>query len=134
MSFAGKVLVVDDDAHIRQALQATLEGAGYSVRVAEDGRQGVDLCRSWRPDLVLMDLIMPVMDGHLASIEIKYDDELKDTKLVILTADPAEDSRSEGLGHGADAYVRKPFHGGELVKLVDSLLHPLGRSSAVPEA
>ncbi|HTB34203.1 MAG TPA: response regulator [bacterium] len=121
-----KILVVDDELHIRQALQASLETEGYLVQTAENGKEGVEKCRSWRPALVILDVRMPVMDGHLASIEIKYDERLKDTRLVFLTANADEDSRSIGLGHGADSYLTKPFKVEELLKRVDDILHPLG--------
>jgi DNA-binding response OmpR family regulator len=122
-----KILVVDDEEHIRQALQASLESAGYEVKTAENGKLGVELCRSFRPDLVVMDVRMPVMDGHMASIEIKYDEDLKNTRLVFLTANADEDSRSLGLGHGADSYLTKPFKVDELLRRVEEILHPLGR-------
>lgn len=121
-----KVLVVDDEQHIRAALQASLESAGYEVLTAENGKDGVDKCKSWKPALVLMDVRMPVMDGHMASIEIKYDDELKGTKLIFLTANADEDSRSLGLGHGAESYLTKPFKVDDLLKRIDEVLHPLG--------
>ncbi|HXC65745.1 MAG TPA: response regulator, partial [bacterium] len=91
--------------------------------------------RAWRPALVILDVRMPVMDGHLASIEIKYDERLKDTRLVFLTANADEDSRSIGLGHGADSYLTKPFKVEELLKRVDEILHPLGsREEKAPDA
>jgi two-component system alkaline phosphatase synthesis response regulator PhoP len=121
-----KILIVDDELHIRQALQASLESEGYQVQSAENGKEGVEKCRAWRPALVILDVRMPVMDGHLASIEIKYDERLKDTRLVFLTANADEDSRSLGLGHGADSYLTKPFKVEELLKRVDEILHPLG--------
>jgi two-component system alkaline phosphatase synthesis response regulator PhoP len=121
-----KILVVDDELHIRQALQASLESEGYLVQTAENGKEGVEKCRAWRPALVILDVRMPVMDGHLASIEIKYDERLKDTRLVFLTANADEDSRSIGLGHGADSYLTKPFKVEDLLKRVDEILHPLG--------
>ena len=121
-----KILVVDDELHIRQALQAALEGEGYEVQTAQDGKEGVDKCRVWRPALVLMDVRMPVMDGHMASIEIKYDGDLKNTRLVFLTANADEDSRSLGLGHGAECYLTKPFKVKLLLKRIDEILHPLG--------
>jgi len=130
-----KILVVDDELHIRQALQASLETEGYQVQTAENGKEGVEKCRSWRPALVILDVRMPVMDGHLASIEIKYDERLKDTRLVFLTANADEDSRSIGLGHGADSYLTKPFKVEELLKRVDEILHPLGsREEKAPDA
>ena len=121
-----KILVVDDELHIRQALQASLESEGYTVQTAENGKQAVEKCRAWRPALVLMDVRMPVMDGHMASIEIKYDNELKNTRLIFLTANADEDSRSIGLGHGAESYMTKPFKVEELLKRITEVLHPLG--------
>ncbi len=125
-----KVLVVDDEPHIREALQASLESAGYEVQTAENGKDGVEKCRAWKPALVLMDVRMPVMDGHMASIEIKYDNELKATKLVFLTANADEDSRSLGLGHGAESYLTKPFKVDDLLRRIDEILHPLGSPKA----
>jgi two-component system alkaline phosphatase synthesis response regulator PhoP len=122
-----KILVVDDELHIRQALQAALESDGYQVQTAENGKEGVDKCRAWRPALVILDVRMPVMDGHLASIEIKYDEQLKNTKVVFLTANADEDSRSLGLGHGAETYMTKPFKVEELLARLDDILHPFGR-------
>lgn len=122
-----KILVVDDEAHIRAALQAALESEGYQVQQAENGKEGVDKCRAWRPALVILDVRMPVMDGHLASIEIKYDEQLKNTKVVFLTANADEDSRSLGLGHGAETYMTKPFKVEELLSRIDEILHPFGR-------
>jgi two-component system alkaline phosphatase synthesis response regulator PhoP len=133
-----KILVVDDELHIRQALQASLESEGYQVQTAENGKDGVEKCRAWRPALVLLDVRMPVMDGHLASIEIKYDERLKDTRLIFLTANADEDSRSLGLGHGADSYLTKPFKVEDLLKRIEEVLHPFGReekqSQAAPSA
>jgi CheY-like chemotaxis protein len=128
-----KILVVDDEEHIRQALQASLESAGYEVATAENGKLGVEKCKTWRPALVIMDVRMPVMDGHMASIEIKYDEDLKAIKLVFLTANADEDSRSLGLGHGAESYLTKPFKVDDLLKRVDEILHPLGSPKAVKE-
>ena len=123
---AEKILVVDDELHIRQALQAALESEGYQVQTAENGKEGVEKCRAWRPALVILDVRMPVMDGHLASIEIKYDEQLKNTKVFFLTANADEDSRSLGLGHGAETYMTKPFKVEELLRRVNEILHPFG--------
>lgn len=133
-----KILVVDDELHIRQALQAALESEGYQVQTAENGKEGVDKCRAWRPALVILDVRMPVMDGHLASIEIKYDEQLKNTKVVFLTANADEDSRSLGLGHGAETYMTKPFKVEDLLARLEEILHPFGRQeergATAPEA
>lgn len=127
MKPAAKILVVDDEPNIRLALQAAFEQAGYQVRCEADGRAGVAACLAWRPDLVLMDVLMPgELDGHGASIEIKYDEQLKDTPLLFLSADNSEESRSAGLGHGAEAYVTKPFKLEDLLSRVRDILQPLG--------
>ena len=119
-----KILVVDDEAHIRQALRAALESEDFVVEEAENGKIAVEKTRAWRPRLVLMDVRMPVMDGHMASIEIKFDESLKNTKLIFLTANADDDSRNYGLGHGAEMYLTKPFKVDDLLQRVRELLRP----------
>jgi DNA-binding response OmpR family regulator len=126
---AEKILVVDDELHIRQALQAALESDGYLVLTAENGKDGVEKCKSFKPALAILDVRMPVMDGHMASIEIKYDESLKNTKIIFLTANTDEDSRNYGIGHGAEMYLLKPFNVDDLLARVGSLLRP---QSAAP--
>ena len=128
-----KILVVDDEAPIRQALRATLESEGYKVEEAENGKIAVDKCKSWRPRLVMLDVRMPVMDGHMASIEIKYDESLKHTKIIFLTANADDDSRNYGLGHGAELYLTKPFKVDDLLEKVAEVLHP-GEDAPPPRA
>jgi DNA-binding response OmpR family regulator len=129
---AEKILVVDDEPHIRQALQAALESDGYLVLCAENGKDGVEKCKSFKPNLAILDVRMPVMDGHMASIEIKYDDSLKNTKIIFLTANADEDSRNYGLGHGAEAYLIKPFVVDELLARVGALLRPQSSQASEP--
>jgi DNA-binding response OmpR family regulator len=123
-----KVLVVDDSEPVRVLLESTLRGAGYAVRCADSGETALGHCREWLPDLVLLDVLMPGMDGHMTAIEIKYDERLKDTPLLFLSADLSEESRSQGLGLGAEAYVTKPFEPGALIAKVGSILRPLGEA------
>lgn len=123
-----KILVVDDELHIRQAVQAALEGEGYQVQTAENGKEGVDKCKLWKPALVILDIRMPVMDGHMAGIEIRYDDSLKATKIIYLSANADEDNRSLALGHGAETFLSKPFKVDELLAKVDEILNPFGES------
>jgi DNA-binding response OmpR family regulator len=126
---AEKILVVDDEPHIRQALTAALESDGYLVMTAENGKEGVEKCRIFKPVLVLMDVRMPVMDGHMASIEIKYDDAMKDTKVIFLSANTDEDSKNYGIGHGAEAYLTKPFNVDDLLARIGALLRPQAMAS-----
>jgi DNA-binding response OmpR family regulator len=124
-----KILVVDDSEPVRVFLESTLRGAGYAVRCAACGEDALGHCREWHPDLVLLDVLMPGMDGHMTAIEIKFDERLKDTPLLFLSADLSEESRSQGLGLGAEAYVTKPFEAGALLAKVGSILRPLGEAS-----
>lgn len=121
---AEKILVVDDEPHIRQALTAALESDGYLVMTAENGKEGVEKCRIFKPALVLMDVRMPVMDGHMASIEIKYDGAMKDIKIIFLSANTDEDSINYGIGHGAEVYLTKPFNVDDLLSRIGVLLRP----------
>ncbi len=129
---AEKILVVDDEPHIRQALQAALESDGYLVLTAENGKDGVEKCKTFKPALAILDVPMPVMDGHMASIEIKYDEQLKNTKIIFLTANADEDSRNYGMGHGAEMYLIKPFEVDDLLRRVASLLRPQQATEAAP--
>ena len=123
-----KILVVDDSEPVRMMLESALRGAGYAVRCAESGDAALGQCRDWRPDLVLLDVLMPGMDGHMTAIEIKFDEKLKDTPLLFLSADLSEESRSQGLGLGAEAYITKPFEADALLLKVGSILRPLGEA------
>lgn len=119
-----KILVVDDEAHIRAALTAALESEGYTVEQAENGKIGVEKCKSFRPDLAILDVRMPVMDGHMASIEIRYDESLKNVKFMFLSANADEDSKDYAFGHGAEAYLTKPFKVDDLLARVEKILRP----------
>jgi CheY-like chemotaxis protein len=123
-----KVLVVDDSEPVRILLESTLQGAGYEVRCAESGEAALACCHEWFPDLVLLDVVMPGMDGHMTAIEIKHDERLKNTPVLFLSADFSEESRSLGLGLGAEAYVSKSCEPDELLRQVGSILRPLGEA------
>jgi DNA-binding response OmpR family regulator len=121
---AKKILVVDDEAHIRAALTAALESEGYTVEQAENGKVAVEKCKKFRPDLAILDVRMPLMDGHMASIEIRYDESLKNVKFMFLSANADEDSKNYAFGHGAEAYLTKPFKVDDLLQKVDKILRP----------
>jgi CheY-like chemotaxis protein len=124
-----KILIADDEDHIRQALQACLESAGYTVFAAENGKRAVELARLNKPDLAILDVRMPVMDGHMASIELRYDEDLKNIKFMFLTANADEDSRDYAFGHGAEEYMLKPF---KVVELLAKVAKVLGEAEADP--
>ena len=100
-----EILVVDDELAIRKGLAAMLEGAGYSVRTARDGIAALGAVRARRPDLVLLDVMMPLMDGFAVCERIRQFD--RDLPIVFLTAKDADEDQVRGLEVGADDFVSK---------------------------
>jgi DNA-binding response OmpR family regulator len=122
---ATRILVVDDDDDIRGLLRALLERAGHEVGDASDGRDGLRELFAGSPDLVILDVAMPGLDGWATLERIR---EVSDVPVLMLTARDAEVERVRGLKGGADDYVVKPFGRQELVARVDVLLRrPRGR-------
>jgi DNA-binding response OmpR family regulator len=127
-----RILVVDDDTDIRALLRELLERRGFSVAEAADGRQALQELYGGRPDLVLLDVGMPGMDGWTTLERIR---ELSDVPVVMLTARSAELEKTRGLRAGADDYVTKPFGRQELLARIEGLLRRSGRrDNAVAES
>ena len=125
----GYVLIADDEEPIRSVLRIYLENAGYEVLEAEDGRQAVDLVRNGDVDLVLLDIMMPVLDGYGALREIR---ELSNVPVILLSAKGQDPDKILGLNLGADDYLAKPFNPLEVVARVGAAIRrytKLGSSS-----
>jgi DNA-binding response OmpR family regulator len=116
---APRVLVVEDDEDIAQALQRSLRMEGYEVRAAGDGNAAIEQGRSFAPDLVILDLGLPGLDGIDVAKRLREGD---DVPILILTARDALESRVEGLDAGADDYLVKPFERQELLARMRALL------------
>ncbi len=114
-----KILVVDDEASIRRILETRLKMAGYNVVTAEDGEEAVELFNKTNPDIVILDVMMPKMDGYGVTREIRRD---SDVPIIILTALGDVSERITGLELGADDYVIKPFSPKELEARVKAVL------------
>jgi DNA-binding response OmpR family regulator len=125
-----RVLVIDDEPDIRELLRNLLERAGYLVDEAPDGRAGLRAFHAVPPDLVLLDVGMPELDGW-ATLERLRD--LSEVPVIMLTARSGELDRVRGLTHGADDYVSKPFGRQELLARVQALLRRAGRGDAPRE-
>jgi DNA-binding response OmpR family regulator len=113
------ILAIDDDITIREALRELLQRAGYDVRLAVDGRAGLRSFHAEPPDLVILDVTMPELDGWQTLERIR---DLSDVPVLMLTARTAELERVRGLRAGGDDYVAKPFGRQELVARVEALL------------
>ena len=118
---AAKVLAVDDDPVIQRLLQVNLEMEGYEVELASDGEEALERVRSFRPDIVLLDIMMPKKDGWQVCAEIKADPELANTPVVFLSARAQDVDLDRGTGLGAEAYITKPFDPIDLLDLVADL-------------
>jgi two-component system, OmpR family, response regulator MprA len=116
---AGRVLVVEDDAAIADVLRRTLRQEGHEVRSAEDGVQALELAESFVPDLVILDLGLPKLDGVEVCRRLRAE---SDAPILILTARTDTDDRVEGLDSGADDYLVKPFERKELLARMRALL------------
>lgn len=104
-----KILIVDDEEHIVELLKFNLEVKGYKVLCAYDGVDGFNLAKEEKPDLVLLDLMLPGIDGIEVCRRMKSDSELKKTPVIMLTAKNLEQDKIKGLEIGADDYITKPF-------------------------
>ena len=113
------VLIVEDDHNIAELLQMYLEKEGYSVTVAGDGGQGLAKFRSIQPDLVLLDVMMPVMDGWAVCKSIRAESQ---TPVIMLTAKGETDDKVSGLKSGADDYITKPFEMKEVLARIEAVL------------
>ena len=119
---ANKVLIADDEVNIVISLEFLMKREGFDVSVAKDGEEAVEKIRSERPDLVLLDVMMPKKTGFEVCQEIRADAELGGMKILMLTAKGRDTEMAKGMALGADAYMTKPFSTKELVSEVKKLL------------
>jgi CheY-like chemotaxis protein len=113
-----KILIVEDNEMNRDMLSRRLERRGFSIAIAVDGQQGVDMARSEKPDLILMDMSLPVMDGWTATQTIKADAELAKIPVIALTAHAMAGDREKAMAAGCDDYDTKPI---ELPRLLEKI-------------
>jgi pilus assembly protein CpaE len=127
---ATKVLVVDDDLNIQRVLVFTLKQEGFEVLVASDGEAGVEVAQSANPDVILMDVAMPKLDGYAATARIRGDEPPgRRVPIIMLTAEADVEQRVKGLRAGADDDIVKPFHPLELIARIRALLARSGAAA-----
>jgi len=123
---ARKIMVVEDDSNISDLIRMYLEKEGFDVRAAYDGGAAVETFREWHPDLVLLDIMLPVMDGWAVCAKIRETDK---TPIIMLTAKSEVFDRVTGLEMGADDYIVKPFEMKELIARINAVL----RRTEIPD-
>jgi len=122
-----RVLVVDDEAPIRLLCRVNLEAEGMTVVEAEDGRRGVDAARAENPDAILLDVMMPGLDGWSVAEELVGDEATRGIPIIFLTARADIRDRARGLGAGGLDYITKPFNPVELATLVRDVVGAVER-------
>lgn len=125
-----KILVIDDEERLRTMIKAYLVQEGFSVVTAGDGQEGLFVLRAEKPDLIILDLMMPKMDGYTFLRALNKE---RDTPVIILTAKPDETEKVLGLELGADDYVTKPFSLRELTARIRAVLRRAGLMPPEPE-
>ena len=118
-----KVLIIEDDSNIAQLLQLYLEKEGFETQAAADGGQGVTLFHSFQPDLVLLDIMLPVLDGWEVCRKIRESDK---TPIIMMTAKGELEDKVSGLEMGADDYIVKPFEMKEVMARIHAVLRRYG--------
>ena len=122
MSILPKILVVDDDPDIVEILRYNLSLAGYEVKSAANGKEAIKKAKLFIPQIILLDIMMPEMDGIEACSQIKGIPSLDNTMIIFLSARSEDSDKSLGLDTGADDYISKPFSPKELISRVNALL------------
>jgi CheY-like chemotaxis protein len=120
---ANAILVADDDPDILSIVSMSLETQGYTVHKATNGREAVDLARQHHPDLILMDMMMPVVSGYEAVGELKADAATKDIVIVGLSAKAMATDMERATDVGIDGYITKPFRIAQVLSVVESYLN-----------
>ncbi len=129
-----RILVVDDDPNSRKIIELMLLSQGYSLLFAENGREAVAKAFESTPDLILMDVLMPIMNGHEATRLLKADARTQEIPIVALTALAFASDRQEALAVGCDGYLSKPFTRRELLEVVGRYLPPENAATSSRQA
>jgi len=122
MTMATKVLVADDEQDIKDVVQMFLENQGYEVETAYDGLDAMDRVNTWKPDVVLLDIMMPLMDGIAVCKKIKSDPATRSIKVIMVSAASKREKEGEAYQAGADGYVLKPFDPADLSKVIEQTM------------
>ena len=119
---AKRILVVDDEVQLVEMVKIRLEANGYEVLSAYDGQEALDKARAEKPDLMILDLMLPKLDGYKVCRMLKFDEKYKSIPIILFTARVQESDKETGSQVGADAYITKPFEPQVLLAKIKELL------------
>ena len=123
-----KLLVVDDDQLTLEILKTALEGCDYEVITASDGLDALNKARAEHPDIILLDIMLPKLQGYQVCRLLKFDDQYSHIPIIMITGKAGDENRSLGLKTGANEYVTKPFEIDEILKIVSDHLKSIPSS------
>ena len=126
---AQQILIVDDEPNVVMPIQFLMEQNGYKVMIAERGEDALDLVYRYKPDLVLLDIMLPGIDGYEICEIIRLNPNFRNVKIIFLTAKGREVEIAKGMALGADAYITKPFSNAALVAKVKEILEKTDEES-----
>ena len=116
------VLIVDDELNILVPLQFLMEKEGYLAKLAQSGKEAIEKIKTLQPDLILLDIMLPDLDGYEIYHLIRQNKKWDHIRIIFLTAKNRESDIARGLAMGADAYITKPFSNSQLMKTIESLI------------
>lgn len=117
-----RVLIVDDEEHITIAIEFLMQQNGFETAVAHNGQAAMTTVASFRPDVIILDVMMPIQDGLETAAALRSNPDFQETKIIFLTAKGTREDRLVGYGSGGDVYLTKPFDNERLVELVKEVL------------
>jgi len=122
VAMAKKIVLAEDEPQIARLVEFKLKKEGYQVVCKENGKEALEAIKADRPDLILLDVMMPVMDGYEVLRQIKEDENLRNIPVIMLTARAQERDVVKGIDSGVEDYITKPFHPAELLARVKRIL------------
>lgn len=125
---AANILVVDDEPEITEIIEAFLDNAGYKVRVENSPLNAVEVARQMKPDLILLDIMMPGTDGYTVCNTIKEDPGLANIPVIFLTGKDSKDDQGRSFQVGGDMFIKKPFSCERLLEIVNIVLLSVGKN------
>ena len=124
-----RVLVVDDEADLVRILEFGLQSVGYHVETASDGQEGLKKAREMKPDIILLDLMLPKLDGYKVCRLLKFDERYKGIPIIILSARTQEGDQTLAMEMGANRFITKPYEFTEILSQMEALLKSVPTSS-----
>ncbi len=124
---AAKIMVVDDEPEITEIIEAFLDNAGYTVKVENQPQRAIPVATEFQPDLILLDIMMPGIDGYQVCNSIKETPGIKTTPVIFLTGKDSKDDQGKSFQVGGDMFIKKPFSCERLLEIVNIVLLSVGK-------